>query len=251
MAITRTLAPSAAVLALAVTAVIALPVVQATAAIVPVSSRAELNGDVTVNWDIFGPDGTETDSPDRRIVGPITVDVNSSGGRLNRVDGGFGFANDEPLLRDSFNQDESFIITFNSPFAPRVSDSVVHGFGFELQATQPSIGNGNYSGRIVVRDSNLDDIGTVPFASNIAEDPIFVGGLSNTADIFQLEILIDWPDAPSPLVDGGFAAINRLDVVTRSAGATTVPVPATWALLLAPLAGFALTGVLSSHRRRS
>lgn len=239
MAFTRTHARFVAALVLAAAAIVALPIVQAAAAVVPVSSRAALNGDVTINWDLLGPPG-DFSTPPRfpPTVGPVTVSPGSSLGELRRVDGGFGFEDGEPLVRDRGSQVDTFLLTFDQP---------VRGFGFDLQATVPSLGNGDFSGVIAIRDTSFNEIGTVPFASNIDLPPIFVGGLSDAADIFQLSILVDFPSGPAPLVNGGFAAINRLDVVSANGGSTSVPVPATWALLLAPLAGFALTG----RRRRA
>ena len=243
MAFTRRLVRSAAAVALAALCVIALPILSAAAAIVPVGSRAELGGNLTVNWDIYGPAGTETDSPDQRVVGPIIVSVASSGGRLVRVDGdgSFGFADGEPLLRDDFNTVESFVVGFNPPFVPPPSDSVVRGFGFELQSTASL---GPFTGRAEVFDENSNLIGEIPFTGDTAGPPIFVGGLSDVANIGNIFIDIDnLPPFGNP---AGAVAINRVDVVVVDQGVTSVPVPASWALLLAPLAGLALT----ARRRR-
>ena len=244
MAFTRRLARSAAAVALAATAFLALPIAQAAAAIVPVGSRAELGGNLTVNWDLFGQDGDLTDStPDQRVVGPIIVSVASSGGFLRRVDadGSFGFAVGEPLLRDDFNTVESFIVGFNPPFVPLPSDSVVRGFGFELQATASL---GPFTGRAEVFDDNSNLIGEIPFTGDTAGQPIFVGGLSDVANIGN--IFIDVDNLPPFGDPAGAVAINRVDVVVVDQGAASVPVPASWALLLAPLAGLALT----ARRRR-
>lgn len=251
MAITRTFARSVAAAVLAVAAFVALPAVQAAAAIVPVSSRAELNGNLNFSWDIFGPEGSFTDSPGMRDVGPITVfaaSSTSSGLRRADADGSLGFRVGEPLLRDDFNTVESFIVGFNPPFVPLPSDSVVRGFGFELQATRSFMPE--FTVLIEIFDSNFNST-FFSVDGNRNGAPVFVGALSDTVDIRSISLLIDNVNAPGipggPGRPGGSLAINSVDVVVVDQGVTSVPVPATWALLLAPLAGFAF----AARRRRS
>lgn len=193
-----------------------------------VASRAELNGDLTVDWDRFGPAGTLDNLPIFQVFGQTTVRLNSSGTALSRVDGGFGFGDDEPLLRDDFNTVESFSIGF---------EENVRGFGFDLQAT--AFFAPDFTGRIKIFGDDDSQIGEIPFSGNAEGLPIFVGGLSDTHDISTLFIEID---DLAPFGDpAGAAAINRMDVVTRNWHSNPVPVPATLALLLAPLAGLLLT----------
>lgn len=214
-----------AAFALGVAAFVAQP---AEASIMPVDSRAALNGDVTVSWDLFGEAGTLEGTPIFRTAGPITVSVGSSGGSLSRVDGGFGFEEGEPLLRDDFNSVETFSIGFQEN---------VRGFGFDLQATAPSAPE--FTGRIKIFGDDFEQIGEILFSGNIEGQPIFVGGLSDTPDISTLFIEID---DLAPFGDpAGAAAISRMDVVVGNRDSKPVPVPATLALLLVPLAGFALS----------
>jgi len=217
-----------AAFALSFAAFVAQP---AEALIMPVDSRAELNGDVTVSWDLFGPAGTLDNLPIFRDFGQTTVRLNSSGTALSRIDGGFGFGDDEPLLRDDFNAAESFSIGFKEN---------VRGFGFDLQATASFA---DFTGRIKIFGDEFNQIGEISFSGNADGPPIFVGGLSDTHDISTLFIEID---DLAPFGDpAGAAAINRMDVVTRNWDSNPVPVPATLALLLVPLAGLLLTVRLS------
>lgn len=207
----------------------ALPAVSADAAIIPVASRAELNGDLTVDWDLFGPAGTVTGAPETRTFGPVAVSVSSSAPGLLRADGGLGFADGEALLRDNFSWEDSFTIRF---------DPNVRGFGFSLQATH--LNPGGYTGLIEIFDVNSHRIGSLPFVGSTDRPPIFVGGLSDAVDIGTIRIGIDnLPDeAPRR---GGAAAINRMDLVVRNATPPPVTAPATLAVVLVPLAGVALS----------
>jgi hypothetical protein len=207
-----------------------LAAMPATAVIVPVANRAALNGDLTVEWDIFGPDGTTIVTPDSRTVGPLEITVSSSQGMLNRVDGGFGFAANEPLLRDANSQSDSFIVRF---------DPNVQGFGFELQAT---VDFGSFTGTVDVFNDNDVLLGDIPFAGDTAGAPIFVGALSDADDIGPVTIEVDQPINFFP-PQAGTAAINRLDVVLQQ-----VPEPGTLALLATGLAGL---GAAARRRRKS
>lgn len=229
MAVFRPFSSRLAAMVLTVATVAALSAPQADAAMTQVFDRAGLNGDLTVNWDLFGPAGTVTGAPETRTVGAVAVSVSSSAPGLLRADGGLGFADGEALLRDNFTWEDSFTIRF---------DPNVRGFGFSLQATRRDIGD--YTGLIEIFDINSDRIGSLPFAGRTDAPPIFVGGLSDAVDIGTIRIGIDNFPGEAPR-RGGAAAINRMDLVLRNADPPSVATPATLALVLVPVAAFAMS----------
>lgn len=198
------------------------------AALVQISSLAELGPTLPIDWSVFGPDGTGISTPDSRTVSGVTVTVASSQGALDRHNEGTSFFGDfaigDHLLTDAGSESDTFLVSFGSP---------VRGFGTQVDA-DPAFITGPFTGFVRVFSPSNQLLGTLSFSGTqlgLQNDTApFVGALSNSADIGFLAFFVELPAGHFP-TDAGALAINTLNV--------PVPVPASAALLMPGLFGLA------------
>jgi hypothetical protein len=201
---------------------------QAKAALIQVGSRAALGSTLSIDWGVFGPDGTGISTPDSRTVSGVTVTVASSQGALDRHDEGTSFFGDfamgDHLLTDAGSESDTFLVSFGSP---------VRGFGTQVDA-DPAFITGPFTGFVRVFSPSSQLLSTLSFSGTqlgLENDTApFVGALSTSADIGFLAFFVNLPAGHFPSVAGALA-INTLDV--------PVPVPASAVLLLPGLFGLA------------
>jgi hypothetical protein len=202
----------------------------ANATLIQANSRAALGANLTINWGLFGPAGTNLSCYCNAPAGPIDVHVNGSSGTLNRFDEGTDYTGNFAVGDQLLSQ-------------PYLSDLMTVGFSAPVQAVGTQIQPLSYAGAFtayihVLTNDGMDALFSVAGLSTVGEDNSapFIGVTSTLDDIVAMTFTVDIGNATFPR--SGALAINQMSVV--------VPEPATLAMFL-----FALLTVLVVRRRWS
>jgi hypothetical protein len=198
---------------------------RASAGIMFVSSPGGLNADATFHWGTFANDTSLAD-PSNLTAGPLNFTLSSGAAITASSDGGFNLVNGNTtiVLQREIAADAHFRFDFATP---------VTGFGaseewggYEVaNYTITAFGAGNVQlfSHTVQSDSN--------------GDPLFLGVLSDSANITAVTLSADGPSAPHSL------AMND-PIFQLSPTTTATPEPASIALL-----GMGAVGMVGFARR--
>lgn len=198
------------------------------AAIIPVTSRTSLGGNLTVDWGIFGLPGTAISTYAAAPVPPLVVHINTASGTLFRHQEGLDFTGifmpgDQLLSQSSSNLSDPILVGFDQPVA---------AVGAQVQA----LPGGVFTGIMDVFDPSGTLLGEVTAPGNntgTADGSApFVGAISTSADI---GFVVFSAARGNPLFPKeGDVAVNAVSVFYP------VPEPASAGLLAVALLGLGI-----------